>query len=48
MHAGRSPPRQEVESQMKEADSTKSAKDAQPKEELGNAKAPKSLSIVRW
>lgn len=37
------PPRQEVESQMKEADSTKSAKDAQPKEELGNRQSPKIL-----
>lgn len=39
----RSPPRQEVESQIKEADSTKSAKDAQPKEELGNRQSPKIL-----
>ena len=42
MHAGRSP-RQEVESQIKEADSTKSAKDAKPKEELGNRQSAEIL-----
>ena len=43
MHAGRSPPGQEVESQIKEADSTKSAKDAKPKEELGNRQSAEIL-----